>query len=320
VGTVTKPARLASGSPAYRAMREITEAEYRQFLNSHKHVQIENVRVELRGPVNVKTFEPPKEYTPESSTVWSFPDRGDWATHRGNYRGNWSPYIPRNLILRYTEEGDWVLDQMCGSGTTLVECKLLKRNAIGVDINPDAIMVTRDRLNFRLESPAERTPHAIIRTYVGDARNLNEIADNIIDLVAFHPPYASIIGYSNSKVPGDLSALRQLPDYLAEMEKVACEAYRVLKPGKYCAMLIGDTRKHAHYVPIAFPTMERFLAAGFILKEDIIKQQWKMKTTRERWKGRSRNFYLIAHEHLFVFRKPEQDQSTTKFKHSSKWW
>ncbi|MDD5616687.1 MAG: hypothetical protein PHH85_10850 [Candidatus Methanoperedens sp.] len=29
----------------------------------------------------------------------------------GNYRGNWSPYIPRNLILRYTAPGDLVLDQ-----------------------------------------------------------------------------------------------------------------------------------------------------------------------------------------------------------------
>ncbi|MCL0033065.1 site-specific DNA-methyltransferase [Peptococcaceae bacterium] len=35
-----------------------------------------------------------------------------------------------------------------GSGTTLVEAKLLDRNAIGVDINLDAVMVARNRLNF----------------------------------------------------------------------------------------------------------------------------------------------------------------------------
>jgi len=301
-------------------MREITEAEYRQFLNSHRHVQIENVRVELRGPVNVKTFEPPKEYTPESSTVWSFPDRGDWATHRGNYRGNWSPYIPRNLILRYTKEGDRVLDQMCGSGTTLVECKLLNRNAIGVDINPDAVMVARDRLNFSAPSLYEKAPQPEIHTYVGDARNLDQIGDSTIDLVAFHPPYAGIIGYSNDKVVGDLSSLQRLTDYLAEMEKVAREAWRVLKPGKYCGMLIGDTRKHTHYIPIAFPTMEAFLEASFILKEDIIKQQWKTKSTRERWRGRRTDFYLIAHEHLFIFRKPAEGEKPSKFKNSTKWW
>ena len=38
----------------------------------------------------------------ESNTIWSFPDRGNWATHDGKYRGNWSPYIVRNLLLRYS--------------------------------------------------------------------------------------------------------------------------------------------------------------------------------------------------------------------------
>ena len=37
---------------------------------------------------------------------------------------------------------------MAGSGTTLVECKLLGRRAVGVDINPDAVMVARNRLDF----------------------------------------------------------------------------------------------------------------------------------------------------------------------------
>lgn len=318
MATATKTTQ--SKSAAYAPMREVNEAEYRAFLRSHKHVQIENVRVELRGPQSIKIFEPPNNYSQEKFTVWSFPDRGDWATHRGNYRGNWSPYIPRNLILQYTNEGDLVLDQMCGSGTTLVECKLLKRNAIGVDINPDAVMVARDRLNFSLASLYQKTPHADIHTYVGDARNLSEIKDATMDLIAFHPPYAGIIGYSNDKMVGDLSSLRRLTDYLTEMEKVAREAWRVLKAGKYCAMLMGDTRKHTHYIPIAFPTMETFLGAGFVLKEDIIKLQHKTKTTRERWKGRRKDFYLIAHEHLFIFRKPAEGETRTKFKHSSKWW
>ena len=73
----------------------------------------------------------PNSFSPEQTTIWSFPDRGKWATHSGRYRGNWSPYVPRNLILRYSKPGDWVLDQFLGSGTTLVEAKLLNRHAIG---------------------------------------------------------------------------------------------------------------------------------------------------------------------------------------------
>ncbi|MDW8033655.1 MAG: hypothetical protein RMI79_01695 [Nitrososphaerota archaeon] len=68
-----------------------------------------------------------------------------------------------------------------------------------------------------------------------------------------------------------------------EMGVVAKEAYRVLKPSKQCAILIGDTRKHKHYVPIAFRVMQKFLEAGFILREDIIKQQWKYDKIFRRW-------------------------------------
>ena len=33
------------------------------------------------------------------TSVWSFPNRGNWATHDAKWRGNWSPYIPRNIRL-----------------------------------------------------------------------------------------------------------------------------------------------------------------------------------------------------------------------------
>ena len=112
-------------------MREITRTDYKQFLQSHSEVLIGETKIKLHPNWNIHNFAP-STFTPETTTVWSFPDLGDWATHVGNYRGNWSPYIPRNLILRYTAPGDLVLDQMAGSGTTLVECELLGRRTFGM--------------------------------------------------------------------------------------------------------------------------------------------------------------------------------------------
>lgn len=66
----------------------------------------------------------------ETTTIWSFKERGNWATHKGDYRGNCSPQIPRNLILKYTRENDIILDPFCGSGTTMIETKLLNRRGI----------------------------------------------------------------------------------------------------------------------------------------------------------------------------------------------
>ena len=94
----------------------------------------------------------PNKFRLEPTTVWSFPDRGSWATHSGKYRGNWSPYVPRNLVLRYSIPGDWVLDQFMGSGTTLVEAKLLNRHAVGVDINPQSVSISETNLQFQCET------------------------------------------------------------------------------------------------------------------------------------------------------------------------
>lgn len=303
---------------SYMSMREITCEDYRKFLEKHNYVVIENVKISLPKKHEITRFAP-ENFAPESTTVWSFPDRGDWATHLGNYRGNWSPYIPRNLILRYTKKDDLVLDQMAGSGTTLVECKLLQRRGIGVDINPEAVMVMRNRLDFKYKPLDEDYEEPEIKTYVGDARNLDLIEDESVDIIATHPPYASIVLYSNQRVNGDLSSVHNIAEFAEEMRKVAEESYRVLGFGKHCAILIGDTRRHKHFVPITPRILQSFLDAGFILREDIIKMQWKMKSTREKWRGKY-DFLLIAHEHLYVFRKPEEGEKLSQFKESIKWW
>ncbi len=72
------------------------------------------------------------------------------VTHEAKWRGNRSPYIPRNIILRYSQEGDLVLDQFAGGETTLVEAKLLNRNIIGVDCNDDALKRCKEVVKKRL--------------------------------------------------------------------------------------------------------------------------------------------------------------------------
>lgn len=251
---------------------------------------------EVRKPLNIKDWEP-KGFKVEATTIWSFKNRGNWATHSGKYRGNWSPYIPRNLILRYSNEGDTVLDPFLGSGTTLVEAKLLKRKGIGVDINPDSIKIAEENLRFNRNNEF----HPVI--YNLDSRNLSIIKDNSIDLICAHPPYANIIKYSEN-IKGDLSLL-DIDEFLEEISKVANEMFRILKKDKYCAILIGDTRRNKHMIPLGFEVMQRFLKSGFVLKENIIKEQHNCQATGF-WYTRSieYNFLLIAHEYLFVFRKP----------------
>ena len=155
-------------------------------------------------------------------------------------------------------------------------------------------------------------------SYVGDARSLDLIESESIDLIATHPPYASIIPYSHNR-EGDLSSMHNITEFAKEMRKVAEECMRVLRPGKHCAILMGDTRRNKHFVSITPRVLISFLEAGFILREDIIKLQRKMKSTREKWFGKKYDFYLIGHEHLYVFRKLEAGERLTRFRESMKW-
>lgn len=190
-----------------------------------------------------------------------------------------------------------VLDQFAGGGTTLVEAKLLNRDIIGIDINDVALERCREKTSFDYEL-------AKGKVYInkGDARNLDSIPDESIDLICTHPPYADIIKYSEG-IDGDLSQLK-VKDFLEQMKPVAEESYRVLKKGKFCAVLMGDTRQKGCMIPMSFDVMKIFQDAGFTLKELIIKEQHNCKATGY-WKTNSvkYNFLLIAHEYLFIFRK-----------------
>ena len=58
------------------------------------------------------------------------------------YTAKLIPHIPRYFIGKYTKKDDIILDPFCGSGTTLLEARLLSRNAIGIDINPLAVLIS----------------------------------------------------------------------------------------------------------------------------------------------------------------------------------
>ena len=238
----------------------------------------------------------PKDFELECTTVWSFARRGNWATHNSKYRGNWAPEVVRNIILRYSKEGDYLLDPMVGGGTTAIECKLLNRNLLALDINKDAIKLTKKAIDFEYKFNPK------IKIMQHNSIKLDMLNQNSIDLILFHPPYANIIKYSNLK--DDLSNIKDLDKFCDKIEIIAKELYRVLKPNKFCAILIGDTRRNKMYQPLAYKVMERFLEVGFSLKEDIIKHQHNCKATGF-WVNKSKeyNFLLIMHEHLFIFQK-----------------
>ena len=198
---------------------------------------------------NVKFWEPSK-FKVETTTVWDFPERGKWAVHMGDYRGNWPPQLVRNLILKYTGPGDIVLDPFMGGGTTLIEAWLLGRPSVGFDLSLLAHYTTEHRL-LEMESFALNDDRITIgqdykpKLIRGDATDMNNelkcdvIQPESIKLMCVHPPYLNALKYTNGD-DRDLSSIDEPQEFLRRLAQFAANSAPYLAADHTCALLIGD--------------------------------------------------------------------------------
>lgn len=248
----------------------------------------------------IKAWEGDEEL--QRATVWKFGRRGTWAVHDGRYRGNWPPQVPNNIIRRYSSEGELVLDPFVGGGTTVIESWLLGRRSIGLDVSPHALSITRKRIaEMEENAPKGKLDPSLRPTiYQGDARDLSFLKNESIDLLCAQPPYLNALRYTKYS-PNDLSHLKDEKEFCKEFKIVAQESFRVLKKGKICAVQIGDTRKDGDLVPLGFLILRELLAAGFKIKDIVIKLQYADRSVAF---YRNLKALRIAHEYIFVMKKP----------------
>lgn len=91
-----------------------------------------------------KIISAPDLKTSVLSSSWEYQESDtQYLTHNiHRYSGKFIPQIADRAIETLTNVGDIVLDPYCGSGTTLLECAKLQRRAIGIDLNPLAILIS----------------------------------------------------------------------------------------------------------------------------------------------------------------------------------
>jgi len=93
------------------------------------------------------------------------------------------------LILKYTKEGDVILDPMSGTGSTGVVASLHGRNAVLVEIEPkfyEFIVKAKEKV----ERAETLTKKGWIVPILGDARKLSELLTDAVDICVTSPPYA----------------------------------------------------------------------------------------------------------------------------------
>jgi len=228
-------------------------------------------------PIDIEEEIPPIE----STTFWDFPRQSYGLTPKGNnrYAGVTPALIIYNMVWRYTEPGDLVVDPMCGSGTTIDVCQAEKRSAIGYDITstrPDIIQ--------------------------NDARHI-PLEDSSADMVFIDSPYGDNLRYDNH--PDNIGHISSESEkFYDELEKVMKESHRILKDGKVLGWLIGDQWVKHKFTPVGFKIYER-LSWYFEPVDLICISRRGQSSNTNTWHNRARrfNFYLRGFKYLIIMRK-----------------
>ncbi len=256
--------------------------------------------------INLKRWKEYDEIITDS--LWIFDRRDTSGAHIGWYWGNFIPQIPRQLMLRFTKRGDWVLDPFVGSGTTLIECRRLGRNGIGVELNPEVAEKARRLVEKEFNRFNVKTD-----IVVGDSAEINfkkilrKKGIDKVQLIIMHPPYHDIIKFSDD--PRDLSNASSVEEFLTMFGRVLDNVSPVLEDGRYLAIVIGDKYSKGEWIPLGFYVMNEVMKREmFILKSIVVKNYEETRAKRNQknlWRYRALRggFYVFKHEYILIFRK-----------------
>lgn len=226
--------------------------------------------------------------------------------------------LPRRLLRCFTSsEDNVVLDPFVGLGSTILAAEELGKTGIGLDIYPNFIQKAEQRL-AQLRLPGSETqlltnPRG--HFYCLDARNLTRVVPiNSVDIVITSPPYWDIHlqertadrkatrPYGDSQA--DLGRIRNYQEFLETLRDAFEPVYRVLKPGKYCIVVVMDIRKKNKLYPFHSDMVSVMRDIGF-LYDDLIIWDRRHEYSNMRPLGYPYRFRINkAHEYILIFQKP----------------
>jgi DNA modification methylase len=219
--------------------------------------------VDPRNQINDLTA---REWISETVSVWN--QRGLGAGHPDAQieRQHPAPFSFTDvgrLIRFFTKKGHTVLDPFMGIGSTLKACAINERHGIGIELNTKFAELSRQRLASEVRDMFSTVDKQ--RIIEGDARNhLPTLANESVDFVVTSPPYWSILKKVDHKVrqertnkglskdygdyEGDLAKIENYDDFLRELAAIFGECARVLKRGRYMAIIVSDFRDKSKYI------------------------------------------------------------------------
>lgn len=241
----------------------------------------EERKVDPRNKLNDLTS---KEWIVETISVWN--QRGLGAGHADAKieRQHPAPFSFTDvgrLIRYFTKSGHTVLDPFVGVGSTLKACAVDQRKGIGIELNKTFVDLSRQRLDTEVNDLfSTATEQQIIE---GDAREiLTTLEPESVDFVVTSPPYWSILKKEDHKAkqeridkglatdygddPRDLGNIEDYDEFIKILTGIFGECGRVLKAGKYMAIIVSDFRDKSKYIMFHADLARSLEKIGFEMK------------------------------------------------------
>ncbi|WP_338825326.1 hypothetical protein MHOCP_08780 [Moorella humiferrea] len=247
------------------------------------------------------------------------------ATHvlRKQHGAMKPPEVMAEIIRFFTKEGELVLDPFAGVGGTLLGAALTGRKSLGFEIDPRWVAVYRAiQRDFVVVNgvlcPREEADNG--EAINGEMRQgdclalLKELPAASVAAVVTDPPYGinhgarGFGGETNfnmlsSGLAGDLGHAPDLETFLERLQEIGGEIWRVLLPGRYLVMMVGDRYQEGEYVPLGFLVAQSLREVGFKFKGVKI---WSNKATRRPLKPYAvKSVFVpnITHQNILILRK-----------------
>lgn len=150
------------------------------------------------------------------------------------YRGKYNPQIVRaigNIIG--LKDNSWIIDPFCGSGTTILEAVHCRWNALGIDLNPLSILITKSKIDSVRIEPAilQNEANLLVSelfTKIGSINCSYKLTNNEVRSIGGNGWENSLHGYSYLKKWFTESVLVQLAVVMATIEEKVSEDVRLL--------------------------------------------------------------------------------------------
>ena len=284
--------------------------------------QTESDQTRFVHPKNALNDLTSKEWIIETISVWN--QKGLGANHSDSAieRQHPAPFSftdVSRLIKFFTKYDQVVLDPFVGIGSTLKACALENRRGIGIELNPTFVKLTKQRLTVELdERDISIEKQEILE---GDARiELRKLKDETIDFVVTSPPYWTILKKQDHKVrqerlannlstdygddPRDLGQIDSYCEFLQELTKIFGECKRVLRNGKYMAIIVSDFRVKSKYVMFHSDLIQELDRIGLEHRGLIILHQRHKKVYPY---GYPYSYVPnIHHQYILIIQKPKE--------------